>query len=164
LPASAAEPFKLEEYKPAVAIPTADIPHFYFPATTSSPLVYDGLLYSVDIDGTLSVVDIAAGKVLYQKMLDVNLLNHHNMKAARGLGSSPAQAGKYIYIFGNQGTAVVLEAGRVFKQVAKNRLENSLGIGQWYEHQESSISSPVFDGDRLYYRAEENLYCIGGGK
>jgi hypothetical protein len=99
--------------------------------------------------------------VLYQKLLDVSLDNHHNMKAARGLGSSPALAGKYIFVFGNQGTSVVLEAGRTFKQVAKNRLENSIGRDEWWGHQESTISSPVFDGERLYYRGEASLYCIG---
>ncbi|MBI3829911.1 MAG: PQQ-binding-like beta-propeller repeat protein [Planctomycetes bacterium] len=162
VPASAAEPFKLEPYKPAVNIPKVPYPQFYGGWTTSSPLVHDGLLYTVSIDGALSVVDIEAGKVLYQKLLDVNLDNHHNLKAVRGLGSSPALAGKYVYIFGNQGTCVVLEAGRTFKQVGKNRIENSIGQDEWWGHQESSVSSPVFDGDRLYYRAEANLYCIGG--
>jgi outer membrane protein assembly factor BamB len=161
LPASAAEPFKLEPYKPAVKISTSQFPQFYFASTTSSPLVHDGLLYTVNIDGVLSVVDIAGGQVLYQKLLDVSLDNHHNMKAARGLGSSPALAGKYIFVFGNQGTSVVLEAGRTFKQVAKNRLENSIGRDEWWGHQESTISSPVFDGERLYYRGEASLYCIG---
>ncbi len=32
---------------------------------------------------------------------------------------------------------------------------------RWFEHQETSVSSPVFDGERLYYRAEQTLYCIG---
>lgn len=162
VPATAAEPFKLEPYKPAVNIPKVPYPQFYGGWTTSSPLAHDGLLYTVTIDGVLSVVDIEAGQVLYQKLLDVNLDNNHNMKAARGLGSSPALAGKYVYIFGNQGTCVVLEAGRTFKQVAKNRIENSIGHDEWWGHQETSVSSPVFDGDRLYYRAEMNLYCIAG--
>jgi outer membrane protein assembly factor BamB len=161
LPATAAEPFTMAPFKPAAKVSLLDFPHFYFICGTASPLVHDGLLYSVDIDGVLTVVDIAASQVLYQKLLDVNVVNHANMKAARGLGASPALAGKYIYIFGNQGTAVVLEAGRVFKQVGKNRIEDSVGQGQWWEHQETSISNPVFEGDRMYYRGEENLYCIG---
>ncbi len=160
LPAKAAEPFKAD-IKPPVPINTLQFPLFYYAVTTASLLINDGLLYSVNIDGVLSVVDLAAGQVLYQKMLDVSVLNHHNMKAARGLGSSPVIAGKYLYVFGNQGSAVVLETGRTFKQVAKNRLENSTGIGQWYEHQETSISSPVFEGDRMFYRSEATLYCIG---
>ena len=168
LPATAAEPFKLTPLKTEGAKPPAkptttglDFPHFYFQCTTASPLVHDGLLYSVDIDGVLTVVDVSAGQVLYQKLIDANIVNHANMKAARGLGSSPTAAGKYIYIFGNQGAAVVLEAGRVFKEVAKNRIEDSVGQGQWWEHQETTISSPFFEGDRMYYRGEENLYCIG---
>ncbi len=161
LPATAAEPFKVEPIKTGLKVTATQFPHFYFICTTSSPLVHDGLMYSVDIDGVLTVIDVAAGKVLYQRVVDVNILNHANMKAARGLGASLAMAGKYIYIFGNQGTALVMEAGREFKPVAKNRLENSVGRGEWYEHQESSISSPVFEGSRMYYRSEQTLYCIG---
>lgn len=162
VPAAATDPMKLEPYKPGVKIPSGQFPQYYFESTTSSPLVYEGLLYTVNIDAVLSVVDITAGQVAYQKLLDVSVDNHANMKAARGLGSCPTLAGKYIYIFGNQGTAVILEPGKTFKQVGKNRLENCIGGDEWWAHQESSISSPVFDGDRLYYRAEANLYCIGG--
>ena len=161
LPATSAEPFKLEQVK-SIPISTAGFPKFFGEWYTSSPLVHDGLLYTANNDGTLSVVDLNAGKILYQCMLDVNICYNHNMAAARGLGASIAMAGKYIYIFGNMNTAVVLEPGPVFKQVVKNRIENTIDPGDWWWHQETSVASPVFDGSRLYYRAEDNLYAIGG--
>ncbi len=160
LPATAAEPFKLEQIK-SFGIATAGFPKFFGEWYTSSPLVHDGLLYCANNDGTLSVVDIKMGKVLYQRMLDVDICYNHNMAAARGLGSSLALAGKRIYAFGNLGAAVVFEPGPAYKEIAKNRIENAIDPGQWWWHQESSVASPVFEGNRLYYRAEDNLYCIG---
>jgi hypothetical protein len=55
----------------------------------------------------------------------------------------------------------VIEPGRTYKQVARNRLENQI----WPEHpgrrQEATTTDPVFEGERMYYRAEYTLYCIG---
>jgi len=54
--------------------------------------------------------------------------------------------------------------------VAVNRIESVLeGVyTQWgYRfaadryYPEVTVSSPVFDGNRIYYRAEEYVYCIG---
>jgi hypothetical protein len=64
-------------------------------------------------------------------------------------------------LFGNNGAGVVLEPGREFKMVAKNKLENNVSIGHWGERQERFVSNPVFDGKRLYIRGEGNLYAIG---
>jgi outer membrane protein assembly factor BamB len=163
LPATAAEPFNLQLVK-SVAFDTKSCPKFFGEWYTSSPAVHDGLFYGINNDGMLSVVDTKAGKVVYTKLADVNVCYNHNMKAARGVGASIAIAGKYVYIFGNQNTAAVLEAGPTFKQVAKNRIENYVDANEWFAHQESSVASPVFEGNKLYYRAEDNLYCIGAAK
>lgn len=163
LPATAAEPFKVETVK-SVKLDTAGYPKFFGEWYTSSPVFDNGLLYCTNNDGTLSVVDTAAGKVLYQRMLDVNICYNHNMAAARGLGSSVTLSGNRIYVFGNQGAAVVLEPGPTFKQLAKNRIENTIDPKDWWWHQETSVAAPVFEGDRLYYRAEDTLYSIDGKK
>jgi len=54
----------------------------------------------------------------------------------------------------------VMEPGRTFKQVAKNKIENVVSIGHWGERQERFVSNPVFDGKRLYIRGEGHLYAI----
>ena len=90
-------------------------------------------------------------------LLDVFMPGNGLLKG--GLSSSPTLAGKYIYIWGNQGGCVVLEPGRTFKQVAKNRLENF--IPGWKAHQEATNTEPVFEGKRMYFRGEYTLYCIG---
>ena len=145
-----------------VAFDTKTHPRFYLTFYNASPLLHEGLMYCVDEDGVLTVVDTVKGEVLYQKLLDLDLFMHHNFGAGRGgAGASPTLAGKYIYLFGNQGTCLVIEPGRTFKQVAKNRIEHVLWPNHWRERQEITITCPVFDGSRMYYRAQENLYCIG---
>jgi outer membrane protein assembly factor BamB len=137
-------------------------PKHYLPWVLSSPLVHDGLVYLVNNAGVLSVVDLAAGQVLYRKMLDLDVFQAHNEGAARGIGSSPTLAGKYIYVVGNNGATVVFEPGRTFKQVAKNKIESYILSTHWAARQERFMCNPVFDGKRMYVRGEEYLYAIEG--
>jgi outer membrane protein assembly factor BamB len=159
LPGSSAEPFKLKTR--TVSVATLDFPHYYMPWHMASPLIHEGLAYLMNNSGVLTVVDVAEGKVLYQKMLDLDGFQTSNEGAARGCGISPTLAGNGIYLFGNSGACVVIEPGRAFKQVAKNKLENQVVAGHWAERQERFVANPVFDGDRLYVRGEGNLYAIG---
>ena len=100
------------------------------------------------------------GEVLYQRHLDLDIFMPYNGTPLQGgASSSPTLAGKYIYIWGNQGTCLVMEPGRVFKQVARNRIENFPAT--WPPHQEATTTEPVFEGKRMYYRGEFTLYCIG---
>jgi hypothetical protein len=68
---------------------------------------------------------------------------------------------------------LVIKPGRTYERVAKNRIERLLP-GQLQgsvpkrpqdlindRYPECTASSPIFDGKRLYYRAERYLYCIG---
>ena len=132
----------------------------------ASPLYYDRLVYMVDVDGLLSVVDANTYEVVYQKMLDVDNIPGG---VSRGtLGASPALGGKYIYIFGNGGTCLVIQPGRQYKQISKNRIEHyCVGSEQEFPWQviyhagiDQTLSSPLFDGKRMYYRSLSNLYCI----
>ena len=133
----------------------------------ASPLCHDGLVYIVDADGLLTVVDVEKYEIIYRKFLDID---NGPGGPARGVqGASPALGGKYIYVFGNHGTCVVFEPGRQYKQVAKNRIE-CFCIGstdqsvQWHSRYstqlEQTLSGPVFDGSRMYYRGLINLYCV----
>jgi hypothetical protein len=124
--------------------------------------LYQGLAYSVSVDGILTVIDAAKGEVVYQKILDLSpLMNHSGSGIIRaGCCSSPTLGGKNIYVWDDQGSTVVIEPGRVFKQLARNRVE--LVFYTWGPaRNEGTTSNPVFSGNRLYYRGEANLYCIG---
>jgi outer membrane protein assembly factor BamB len=147
-----------------VPIPVGQFPHWYGAWKISSPLYHDGLIYCVSDDGVLSVVDFKEGKIVYQKFLDLGLYMHHNLYSSRGgAASSVTLAGKNIYIFGNAGVGLVIQPGREYKQVARNRIENFLqsSTSHGYGHQETMGSCPVFEGKRMYLMAESTLYCIG---
>ena len=51
--------------------------------------------------------------------------------------------------------------GRVYRQIAKNKIESVVMLGHWAERQERFMANPVFDGKRLYLRGEGHLYAIG---
>ena len=159
LPAAAGEPLKVSTQ--AVSVDTPGFPRYYLPWHMASPVVHEGLAYLVNNSGVLTVVDVKEAKVVYQRMLDLDHFQTANEGPARGIGISPTLAGKHLYLFGNNGGALVLEPGRAFKQVAKNKIENIVSIGHWGERQERFVSTPVFDGKRLYVRGEGHLYAIG---
>jgi outer membrane protein assembly factor BamB len=104
----------------------------------SSPVLHDGLLYAASDEGILSVLDAATGKTVYEERL--------NMKGSTY--PSISLAGNRLYVSSDNGTTVVLEPGREYKELGRNKLE-------------PFRSSLVFEGKRVYVRTEKNLYCIG---
>ena len=138
-------------------------PKHYLPWHLSSPVIDRGLAYLMNNAGVLTVVYVDAGKVVYQRMLDLDPLQAPNEGPARGLGVSPWLARKYLDFLGNNGAAVVLRPGRVFRQIAKNKIESVVMAGHWSERQERFVASPVFDGNRLYLRGEGTLYAVSAG-
>ena len=62
----------------------------------------------------------------------------------------------------NQGSCLVFEPGPVFKQVAMNRIQTMLPRDWPIPPQETITNGPpVADGNRIYIRGEQYLYCIG---
>lgn len=127
--------------------------------TASSPLVYEGIYYNVDQYGVAYAVDLEMGKTLYKQDLGFDELHHYN---AIGVGASLALGGRRIYAVDNQGTCVVYETGRAFKQVAVNSIGTRIRRDWPIGPQELLANGPpVFDGDRIFIRGERFLYCIG---
>jgi outer membrane protein assembly factor BamB len=126
----------------------------------ASPLIHDGLAYTIDMVGLLRVIDLKTGKQVYEKKL-FQPENRSHYHAEGSFYASGILAGKYIYFLGNVGATLVIEPGRAFKLVAVNKLENHLSPDQWFESPEHFAASPVCDGDRLYIRGDDCMYCIG---
>ena len=105
----------------------------------ASSLLNDGLLYSITQKGDLSVFDAKTGVVVYEKKLDLGGGIYY---------PSITMAGKNLYVSSDNGTTVVLEPGREYKELFRNTLENF-------------TASPVFDGKRMYIRGQTKLFCIG---
>jgi outer membrane protein assembly factor BamB len=129
----------------------------------ASPLGWDGLVYGVDIYETVYAVDVARGETLYREDLEIDGLFHYNAVPVAG---SPALLGKHLYVTDNQGTTLVLEPGRTFRQVARSRIATRLERAWPIPSQETISNAPIVtDGTRLYIRGERYLYAIaeGGG-
>ncbi len=138
---------------------------------TASPIYHDGLLYCLSNWGKLVVVDTTKTKqadaIVYNKNLPFDFKNPKQRKTLGcGIGASPALVGKYIYMTDNAGCTLVIEPGREFKLVAKNNIDYTMPKGweqnYWIEkYHEITLSTPIYEGGRMYLRGEQNFYCIG---
>lgn len=125
----------------------------------ASPLLLDGIAYVAQMCGMVKTFDAKTRKALWQEFPDWE--PWENWVFAPGACASPTLAGKYVYLFGNDGKGVVLEPGKTFKVVAINTLDNIQCVGQWNPHPEQVICNPAFEGSRIYLHGPEYLYCIG---
>jgi outer membrane protein assembly factor BamB len=138
----------------------------------ASLLIHDGLIYTVAMGGPLRVYDAETLDPVYRVRLDMNtIMFAYPYPHGSGVCASPALGGKNIFIFGNGGHSMVIKPGRTFEVVAENRIERLMpggyqaGLAVLSEqgfYPECTVSSPIFDGDRIYYQGEGFLYCIGG--
>jgi len=101
----------------------------------TTPVVVDGLLYTVEEHGTLRVLDAANGQIVYEKPLGFN-----------DVYPSLVVAGGYIYASNN--SVVVIKPGREYQEVARNPTDGFQ-------------TTPVFHNNRLYIRTRKDVICIG---
>jgi len=136
-----------------------------------SPLYHEGLLYVVDQTGYLYVMDAEAQKIVYERDLGMgkvwpyDFYHAPNWERCTTL-ASPILAGKHVYVFGMNGTTVVFEAGRKYREAARNKIEDSLlsRESRWFRNREMPehfASSPVAEGKHIYVRGGNYLYCLG---
>jgi outer membrane protein assembly factor BamB len=127
--------------------------------TAGAPLVVGDLAYMIDIYAAFYAFDLKAKQFVYQHDTGLRGYFHYN---ALAIAASPTLVGKNIVVQDNQGTAVVLEPGRKYRQIARNELATQLDRFWPIPQQETTgYAPPVADGDRLYIRGERYLYCIG---
>jgi outer membrane protein assembly factor BamB len=106
---------------------------------TASPLLYQGYLYILDEHGGfLSCHDAKTGEQSYKERLP----------GARGFTSSPWAADGKVFCLDDAGTTYLVQAGRDFKLLGKNTLE------------EMAWSSPAVADRALFLRTVDHLYCI----
>jgi outer membrane protein assembly factor BamB len=105
----------------------------------SSPVLHDGLLYAASDQGVLSVLEADTGKLVYEESLKMRGSTYPSISLAGGR----------LYVSSDTGVTVVVQPGREYKELARNKLDDAFR------------SSLVFDGKRVYARTAKNLYCIG---
>ena len=102
----------------------------------ASPVVADGLLYTVSDIGIANCFDASTGEVLWRERLDGTF------------AASPLLADNKLYFFSREGTTYVLRPGRDFQLLAENRLSGT------------TMATPAIYMNSLLIRAGVKLYRI----
>lgn len=102
-----------------------------------TPLIKDGLIYTIDTRNVLYCLDAKNGTEVYSK------------KLKQKYNSSPVYANGNIYFTSVKGETMVIKAGREFQVVAENKLP-----GEVY-------ATPAIVGNSIFFRTDSKLYRIG---
>ena len=105
-------------------------------ADISSPIVVNGLLFMVG-GGQFVCLDAVTGKEIW-------------VKEGAVCYSSLIASGDRVYACGRDGTTIVFEAKRVYRQIV------SCNLGG-----DAVDSTPAMGDGRIYIRGKENLWCLG---
>ena len=109
-----------------------------------------GLIYAVANEYKFTILDARDGKILAARDFDFSISTGRLANAeAANMYPSITLAGNHLFVFNDQGDALVLEPGKQYRELKRNQL----GAGHG--------SVPVFDGKRIYLRSGQNLFCIG---
>lgn len=103
---------------------------------TPSPILVDGLLYTVSNRGQLTCMESATGEEIWKGRIGGNYI------------ASPIYTDGLLYIFNSQGSGHIVKAGRTFEVIAENVLDAGL------------MASPAVDGNALILRTKTHVYRI----
>ena len=103
-----------------------------------SPIVVGEYFYMANDQGVLTCLDGATGKEHYRERLPTGRMR-----------PSPVAWGDKVCFLGLDGSATVVQAGKEFKVLAKNKLGEDLA------------ASPALAGGRLFLRGAGHLWCFG---
>ncbi|MCA1648794.1 MAG: PQQ-binding-like beta-propeller repeat protein [Acidobacteria bacterium] len=101
-----------------------------------SVLLDGDLLFMINDVGILASLEAKTGNVVWRERLDGTY------------SASPLSAGGRIYFFSEDGKTTVIAAGRQFKRLAENQLD------------EGFMASPAIAGSALFLRTRTHLYRI----
>ena len=101
-----------------------------------SILFVDGLIYMINDVGIASCLDAKTGTLVWQS------------RVGGTFSASPIYSAGRIYLFDEDGKATVIAAGREFKVLAENHLDNGF------------MASPAVVGNALILRTSKDLYRI----
>lgn len=107
----------------------------------SSPVAYEGGIYTLTEKGVFARYDAATGKVSYKSRLQVD---------AGYFTSSPWAYNGKIFCLSEEGKTFVVKAGPTFELLHTNSLPT----------EEMTQASPAIVGERLFLRTESKLYAI----
>ncbi|MFI5078592.1 MAG: PQQ-binding-like beta-propeller repeat protein [Vicinamibacteria bacterium] len=108
---------------------------------TTTPLVYQGVLYVIVDNGVLSAYDARTGRRFYQQRL---------ARDAGGFSASPVAAAGRVYLPSEDGVVFVVRAGRTYQLLARNDMKAML------------LATPAIAGDTLFVRTRSHLVALSG--
>lgn len=112
----------------------------------TSPVFYQGHIYTVDEGGIVGCVDAESGQVLYRERF---------APAGARLYASPVAADGKLFAVSREHGTYVLAAGAKFKQLAVNRLAGDDSIFN---------ATPAISRGQLLLRSNRAIYCLGRAK
>jgi len=101
-----------------------------------SVIVEKGLLFMLDDGGIVSCLDAKTGDEIWRERVQGNY------------SASPLLVGDRLYIFSEQGKCAVLNAGREFKVLATNTVDDGI------------MATPAIAGQALFLRTKTHLYRV----
>ncbi|MGH8636346.1 MAG: PQQ-binding-like beta-propeller repeat protein [Burkholderiales bacterium] len=101
-----------------------------------SILLVDDLIYMINDVGIATAVEAKTGELVWQS------------RVGGTFSASPLYANGRIYVFDEDGKTTVLQAGREFKLLAENQLDNGF------------MASPAVAGNALFLRTSTDVYRI----
>jgi outer membrane protein assembly factor BamB len=105
-------------------------------AYMQTPLIYEGLLYNLNVNGMLTVFDALTGEVKYKE----------SFKEA--FSASAIAADGKIYFSSEAGNIYVVKAGPVYTLLAKNSVKDNC------------MATPAISGNTLYFRTQHSVIAI----
>jgi len=104
----------------------------------ASAVYRNGLLYAVNQHGAATCLDAADGKTVWTEKLKLGATVYPSVTAA----------GNLVYFSSDSGKTLVLKVGRTREILQENSFEKFRAC-------------PVFEGNRVYIRGLQHLYCLG---
>jgi outer membrane protein assembly factor BamB len=105
---------------------------------TSTPIVYDGLLYALTDNGILSAYDPKTGDRIYQQ----------RVAGGAGFSASPVAANGRLYLASEDGDVFVVKAGRTYELLGTNRMGEPL------------MATPAISGNTIIIRMLSALVAV----
>jgi len=103
----------------------------------TSPLSNGELAFMITTSGMLTCLDAKDGKKQWDHDYETEF------------HASPTLAGNRLYLFSQKGSAVVVGAGREFKELFRTEMSDGFH------------ASPAFAQDKIYLRGLTNVWCLG---
>ena len=103
----------------------------------TSPLSTGELVFMLTTGGMLTCLDAKDGKKQWDHDYDMEF------------HASPSVAGGRLYLFGQKGSAFVVEAARTFKELFHTEMGDGIH------------ASPAFAPERIFLRGVTNVWCLG---